>query len=1176
MNTVQLDEEAIFDVARKIADREARAAYLAQVCGGDAALARRVERLVRVGEQEADFLVAPACDVTVDMPAEAERPGVMVGPYKLLEPIGEGGMGSVYMAEQTEPVRRKVALKVIKPGMDSKQVVARFESERQALALMDHPNIARVLDAGATGSGRPYFVMELVRGVSITEYCDREQLPVAARLELFVLVCRAVQHAHQKGVIHRDLKPSNILVTMHDGVPVPKVIDFGIAKATGQSLTEKTLFTGFAQLVGTPLYMSPEQAEMSGLDVDTRSDIYSLGVLLYELLTGTTPFDSETLRKAAFDEMRRIIREEDPPRPSTRLSALGQTLTTVSAMRGSDPRRLNRSVRGELDWIAMKALDKDRRRRYETAGDFAADVLNYLADRPVEACPPSAGYRLKKSARKHRRLLAATASFLALLVAGTAVSAWQAVRATTAATAERRANQTANRRLAQLESANGILASIFKDLDPESEEKEGKPLRALLGERLDRATRDLQGAAVGDPLAVAKLQLTLGNSQLGLGYKDKAGDLFTKAHATFLAEAGPGDPDAIACVAGLFRAYSHTGKLRAAVPWFEGTVTQARTALGREHPATLAYMDNLAWAYHYTVQIDRSIALFEETLRLRTAALGRGHRDTLDTMYGLATAYRSARKLSQAVALFEETIRLREAALGPGHPDTLAAMHHLAWSLMNSSTIDRAVRLFEEELRRHTAASGPRHPRTLGCMNDLATAHTWSGRPDQGLRMYEEVYRGRKATLGAEHPATLGSMSNLASAYFEAGKVEEGLRMKEEALGVARAKWGDRHHMTLTLMHQLGSAYRHAGKVDRAIAQLEEALRQYKAEKGAEDAGAVEIMVDLAAAYREVGRPDDAVAMLEAVLGAYTATDPGDRQGLYWSYASELASAYREAGRPERAVTLRREALERARAELGPEHDKTLSAMSDLAREYQLSGEPGRGDPLVEEAFRVTKDKLGPDATKTLGFMSGVALHYQKSGRLDKALPLFEEALRLAKARSTPDDLFTFDRLDQLAEAYIEARRDDDALQLTREMLAVARRRLPAGDRMLPGVLSRIARRLSRLGHAAEAEPLLREGLAILQKSSALEWQTPDAQSMLGGALLDQGKHAEAEPLLLQGYEGLERKKAGITAFERRPLAEAAERLVRLYEATGRPEEAAKWREQARAEPGPDATGPPE
>ncbi len=407
------------------------ATFLDKACGGDVALRDRLERLLEA-HRILGAKPVPGADATGDLPSFLEGPGTVIGPYKLLEQIGEGGMGQVFMAEQTAPVRRRVALKIIKPGMDSRQVIARFEAERQALAMMDHSNIARVLDAGATATGRPYFVMELVHGIPITEYCDRERLRVPARLELFVLVCRAVQHAHQKGIIHRDIKPSNVLITLHDGIPVPKIIDFGIAKATGQSLTDKTLFTGFAQLVGTPLYMSPEQAELSGLDIDTRSDIYALGVLLYELLTGSTPFDGETLREAAFDEMRRIIREEEPPKPSTRLGTLGKTLSTVSARRGSDPRRLDHAVRGELDWIVMKALEKDRRRRYETANDFAADVTRHLTDRPVEACPPSRRYRFGKYVRRNRTILITMGLVAIVLIAGAVVSTWQAFRATIA------------------------------------------------------------------------------------------------------------------------------------------------------------------------------------------------------------------------------------------------------------------------------------------------------------------------------------------------------------------------------------------------------------------------------------------------------------------------------------------------------------------------------------------------------------------------------------------------------------------------------------------------------------------------------------------------------------------------------------------------------------------------
>ena len=470
--------ESIFLAALEKAAPEDRAAYLDQACGKDGELRRQVERLLSAHPRVGGFLQAP----TVDEPAVTERPGTIIGPYKLMEQIGEGGMGLVFVAEQQQPVRRKVALKVIKPGMDTRHVIARFEAERQALALMDHPNIARVLDAGATETGRPYFVMELVKGVPITDFCDQNQLTPRERLGLFVSVCQAVQHAHAKGVIHRDIKPSNVLVTLHDGAPVVKVIDFGVAKAVGQSLTDKTVYTRFAQMIGTPLYMSPEQAAMGGLDVDTRCDVYALGVLLYELLTGTTPFDRQRLQKAAFDEVRRILREEEPPKPSTRLTTLGENLSAVSARRKTEPNKLSALVKGDLDWIVMKALEKDRNRRYETASAFAADVRRYLGEEPIEARPPSALYRFGKMARRNRVALATAAVVGAALVTGIAVSSWEAVAAWRAEGAAHDATT--------------------KALQAKTESDGNARLANERGEQVRAANADLRGALYGSDMTL--------------------------------------------------------------------------------------------------------------------------------------------------------------------------------------------------------------------------------------------------------------------------------------------------------------------------------------------------------------------------------------------------------------------------------------------------------------------------------------------------------------------------------------------------------------------------------------------------------------------------------------------------------------------------------------------------
>ena len=758
-----MSERSIFIAALEKDDSAERAAYLDQVCAKDQPLRQRIERLLKAHEPGDSFLEhrPPGLGATVDAPPIAERLGTVIGPYKLLQRIGEGGMGVVYMAEQDQPVRRKVALKIIKPGMDSKQVIARFEAERQALAMMDHQNIAKVFDAGTTDSGRPYFVMELVHGVPLTTYCDENKLTPRQRLELFVPVCQAIQHAHQKGVIHRDIKPSNILVTMYDDRPVPKVIDFGVAKAVEQRLTEKTLFTQYGTLVGTFEYMSPEQSEMNAFGVDTRSDIYSLGVLLYELLTGTTPLERGRLREAALSEMLRLIKEEEPQRPSVRLSTSG-ALAKVAAARKTDPAKLSRLMRGELDWVVMRCLEKDRSRRYDTASGLAKDVERYLKDEPVEARPQSVTYRLRKLFRRNKAAVLTTAAIAAALLLGTAISTWLAIRATRAEAEARSAEDQAkfDRDLAQAaetkaktqkETAQAALNFLWQDMRsnniPLLDSDRDLKLRTLL----DRVTARLDKGSGKPPLVEASIRQMVGQLYLDIGGGDVARKHLQWALDVQRRELGEEDHQTLATMHSLGECLFRTGgplsaEAREASRVLDRTLELRRRVLGDDDRDTVTTM---RWA-----ALTRGIAENEKRRQLFAEAVETGmrnypnDRETLWAMADYASFLNWQGQLDQAKDLLTQCLD-RTKSFDVQDPFPVLVRHRLFFTYFFQNDLEQAE-MYGSEALRGIRILGNRYAFSAELVANLARVYQMRGRLDQVTPLVDELLAGGESSYALE------------------------------------------------------------------------------------------------------------------------------------------------------------------------------------------------------------------------------------------------------------------------------------------------------------------------------------------------------------------------------------------------------------------------------------------
>lgn len=763
-----------------------------------------------------------------------------IGPYRLIQMLGMGGMGEVWRAEQTEPLHRTVALKLIKAGMDTKAVVARFDSERQALALMEHPNIAKVFDAGATPEGRPYFVMEYVPGLAITDYCDRRRLTIKERLALFMQVCEGVQHAHQKAIIHRDLKPSNVLVEEVDDKPVPKIIDFGLAKAAGQRLTEMTMFSEAGAIVGTPDYMSPEQADRNERNIDTRTDVYSLGVILYELLVGALPLGSQELRAAGMEAMLQKICQQEPPRPSTKLRSLGDSAKDSAGKRREEPQSLERHLRGELDWITIKALEKDRARRYGSPSDLAADIQRHLQDQPVLAGPPSTSYRARKFIRRHRFGVGVAVAAVVLLIGFAATMAVQARRI---AKERDRANRIAD-----------FMTQMFMVSDPSEARGNSVTARAIL----DKASNEIKTGLAKDPEVQSELMFTMARTYSNLGLYSLAHGLSASVLENRRRLLGPEARKTLESMTQLGWILDREGHDDEAEKLTRQSADQGRRVFGLEDPVTLEAMDNLAIILEKQGHFEDEEKLLRQLIEIRSRRLGPEHPQTLRSLVNLADAVSLEGRTAEAEEMYRKALGIERRVLGPEHPQTLATMHNLANRIQEQGRYDEAEVLYRETLATEVRVLGPEHPDTTSTMTTLGDTLYYEGRSQEAEKLYREALEIEQRTIGSEHPYTTRALEGLANALAAEGHYAEAEKLQRQILEIRQRILGPEHTDTLLSKYNVADVLIDEGHFPEAEKLIRETLEAQARVLGPENADALASKAALAKILIKEGKYQEA------------------------------------------------------------------------------------------------------------------------------------------------------------------------------------------------------------------------------------------------------------------------------------------------------------------------------